>query len=198
MDFPSIWVILKAESCWAALMLYHIGNTTTNTNQIQNQIGWFVWLVTIHVARYVLTLQFTTETYALQAIQWDGKWNGDARNLKKHSWRPVGILPKVDSLMKSVSQGVVTQATQVIMLAEGCGIELIKLAVEICRKVAHMSWFSWVASSVVGKGEDNNANNSFSSTCSLAQNCYKVGIKRSRGSCFFASYCGLLLWNMNK
>ena len=26
MDFASIWVILKAESCWAALILYRIGN----------------------------------------------------------------------------------------------------------------------------------------------------------------------------
>ena len=28
MDFAQIWVILKAESCWAALILYHIGNRT--------------------------------------------------------------------------------------------------------------------------------------------------------------------------
>ena len=28
MNFAKIWVILKAESCWAALILYRIGNTT--------------------------------------------------------------------------------------------------------------------------------------------------------------------------
>ena len=28
MDFASIWVILKAESCWATLILNHIGNRT--------------------------------------------------------------------------------------------------------------------------------------------------------------------------
>ena len=33
MDFAQIWVILKAESCWAVLILYRIGNTTTNTIQ---------------------------------------------------------------------------------------------------------------------------------------------------------------------
>ena len=29
MEFAQIWVILKAESCWAALILYRIGNTNT-------------------------------------------------------------------------------------------------------------------------------------------------------------------------
>ena len=33
MDFASIWVILKAESCWAALILYRIGNRTRYTIQ---------------------------------------------------------------------------------------------------------------------------------------------------------------------
>ena len=28
MDFAQIWVILKAESCWAALILYRIKNIT--------------------------------------------------------------------------------------------------------------------------------------------------------------------------
>ena len=28
MEFAQIWVILKAESCWAALILYRIGNRT--------------------------------------------------------------------------------------------------------------------------------------------------------------------------
>ena len=32
-DFASIWGILKAESCWAALILYRIGNTNMNTIQ---------------------------------------------------------------------------------------------------------------------------------------------------------------------
>ena len=36
MDFTSIWVILKAESCWAALILYLIGNTNTIQIKIQN------------------------------------------------------------------------------------------------------------------------------------------------------------------
>ena len=36
LDFDSIWVILKAESCWAALILYHIGNTNVIQIKIQN------------------------------------------------------------------------------------------------------------------------------------------------------------------
>ena len=42
MDFASIWVILKAESCWAALILYRIGNTNTNTIQIKIQNGLYL------------------------------------------------------------------------------------------------------------------------------------------------------------
>ena len=42
MDFASIWVILKAESCWAALILYRIGTTNTNTIQIKIQNGSYL------------------------------------------------------------------------------------------------------------------------------------------------------------
>ena len=42
MDLAQIWVILKAESCWAALILYRIGNTNTNTIQIKIQNGLYL------------------------------------------------------------------------------------------------------------------------------------------------------------
>ena len=47
MEFAQIWVIVRAESCWAALILYRIGNRTRYTNTIQNQNRRFVWLAAI-------------------------------------------------------------------------------------------------------------------------------------------------------
>ena len=42
MEFARIWVILKAESCWAALILHRIGNRTRYTIQIKIQNGWYL------------------------------------------------------------------------------------------------------------------------------------------------------------
>ena len=42
MEFAQIWVSLKAESCWAALILYRIRNRTRYTMQIKIQNGSYL------------------------------------------------------------------------------------------------------------------------------------------------------------
>ena len=53
MDFASIWVILKAESCWATLILYCIGNKTRTRYRTKSGGSFGSSPYTL---RYVLTL----------------------------------------------------------------------------------------------------------------------------------------------